>query len=129
MTQGASSKAMWYTPPELDRHMLKALKSGKRRPEAVLDLHGMSLQKAHHAVKVFVQTSRQRYGRRCVLVITGKGRGGGQGVGVLRREVPLWLRAPGFREHVSQISPAHPKDGGQGAIYVYLTKPKGQSGI
>ena len=55
-----------------------------------------------------------------MLVITGRGVAGG---GVLRSAVPRWLDEPGIRRHVLAITPAQPRDGGGGALYVLLRRP------
>ena len=62
------------------------------------------------------------------LVITGKGKiqkDTGpipRQVGILRHQVPQWLRMPPLRDKVLQVSEAHGKHGGSGAYYVYLRK-------
>ena len=58
-------------------------------------------------------------GLRTVLLITGKGRGDG---GVLRRELPRWLNQPRNRERIVAVTPARPKDGGEGAFYLRLKR-------
>ena len=95
----------------------KAKKKNGKCYEARLDLHGMTRNEAHEALKLFINREKLR-GSKCVLVITGKGHGkGGDGLGILKRKVPLWLE-------VSKIarswSIASPRDGGEGALYVYL---------
>src|SRR5437868_6808151 len=67
----------------IDRANAERLKRGLHRIEARLDLHGMTQAEAHGALSAFIASSRVA-GRRCVLVITG--RGCGQSVpGVLKR--------------------------------------------
>jgi DNA-nicking Smr family endonuclease len=63
-------------------------------------------------------------GLRTVLVITGKGHvGDGAGErGVLKRQVPLWLRLPEFRALVSAFEQAHGGHGGEGALYLRLRR-------
>jgi DNA-nicking Smr family endonuclease len=43
-------------------------------------------------------------------------------MGVLRHQVPLWLRQPPLGQAVLQVSEAHLKHGGSGAYYVYLRR-------
>lgn len=112
-------------PPRVDRKTLRDLTRGKRRPEASIDLHGMTLAQAHVALNRFVLTSFAA-GRRLVLVITGKGKGGeiawdGER-GVLRRQVPDWLEADGLGAVVQEVLPAHKGHGGSGALYVVLRR-------
>ena len=62
-------------------------------------------------------------GRRCLLVITGKGtaRDGG---GVLRSAVPRWITEGAHRERLIGIGPADSRHGGDGALYVLLRRPR-----
>jgi DNA-nicking Smr family endonuclease len=64
-----------------------------------------------------------RNGARIVLVVTGKGRGGGQSAGVLRRRFLDWIEEPSVRAHLARVAPAHPRDGGDGAFYLFLKAP------
>jgi hypothetical protein len=45
--------------------------------------------------------------------------------GVLRHQVPQWLRLPPLNALVLQIAPAHRSHGGDGAYYVYLRRARG----
>ncbi|SDD61518.1 Smr domain-containing protein [Rhodospira trueperi] len=85
-----------------------------------LDLHGMTRERAHQALTVFLHRAHER-GARCVLVVTGKGTGR-EGGGVLRRDVPLWLGQGGVRRIVLSTAPAQARDGGDGALYVLLRR-------
>ena len=70
---------------------------------------------------------RQASGRgaRLVLVITGKGARGEAGErGVLRRQVPHWLRLPEFRALVIGFEQAHVAHGGEGALYVRVRRSR-----
>ena len=60
-------------PLRMDKKTFQRLKRGKSRPEARLDLHGMTLDQAQGALFDFIPSARSR-GLRLVLVITGKGR-------------------------------------------------------
>lgn len=102
----------------IDRANAERLKRGQRRIEARLDLHGLSQDEAHRALLGFVRAARAA-GKRCVLVITGRGRLGG---GVLKEAVPRWLNEAEFRLHLLAISTAQPRDGGAGALYVMLRR-------
>ncbi len=113
-------------PSGLDRRTEEKLRKGRRKPDARLDLHGMSAARAHAALKIFVADS-QALGRRCVLVITGKGAevepGFGEiAPGVLRREAPRWLASPPLSQMIVNVSQAHDRHGGGGALYVYLKR-------
>ena len=99
---------------------MERLRRWRGRPEARLDLHGMTQDEAHRAVAGFIATSRSD-GRRCILIITGRGRGKFGG-GVLREQTPRWLNLQPTRESILGFAEAQPKDGGAGALYVLLKK-------
>lgn len=116
----------------LDKRNAQRLRRGQLAIEAELDLHRHTVAEAHQALTRFIADA-QAGGKRCVLVITGKG-GGGEGgearhrpwtetpSGVLRREVPRWLSEPGSRARVVAWHPARPQHGGVGALYVLLRR-------
>jgi DNA-nicking Smr family endonuclease len=103
-----------------DRANAERLKRGQHPVEARLDLHGLTQAEAHRALAGFLQSARIS-GKRCVLVITGRGSAGG---GVLKTAVPRWLDEPAFRPHVLAIATAQPRDGGSGALYVMLRRTR-----
>jgi DNA-nicking Smr family endonuclease len=101
---------------DLDRRTMDRLRRGQLRPEAALDLHGMTRKEAHAALGRFV-AGAQADGKRALLVVTGRG-------GVLREEVPKWLNAPALRPRMLGFASAQPRDGGPGAIYVLLRRDR-----
>lgn len=111
----------------MDRKTFGRMTRGKLSPEARIDLHGMTLDRAHGALTRFILTQHSK-GRRLVLVITGKGKDrddpGPIPVrrGVLKHQVPQWLAMPPLTQSVLQIAPAHLSHGGEGAYYVYLRR-------
>ena len=115
----------------LDKRQAERLRRGQISIEGRLDLHGLHQVPAHSALHAFIIESYAR-GRRCVLVITGKGTPKGQAAnggimpdrdrGVLRRNVPRWLNEAGLRDKVLSLSDAQPRHGGSGALYVLLRK-------
>lgn len=104
----------------IDGHRADKLRRGKTPIEGRLDLHGMRRDEAHDALIGFL-SSAYRSGRRNLLVITGKGTFG-NGVGVLRGEVPRWLNEAPLRPIVLAYAEAHPREGGAGALYVALRR-------
>lgn len=102
--------------PQLDGATKKKLAKGDIRPEAKIDLHGMTQSQAHTAFCNFV-TKAIKNKKRTLLIITGKGKNFG---GVLRKNFPLWLEREELQEHVVAIMPAAQKDGGEGAFYIRL---------
>ena len=117
-------------PPALSplgRRFRQRLSRGSEAIEARIDLHGLTQAQAHDALLRFLRTSHGR-GVRTVLVITGKGgRGGGDGErGVLKRQVPMWLRTAEFRAFIVGFEDAGIRHGGEGALYVRLRRPRGE---
>lgn len=116
-------------PLRMDPHTHRRLRKGKLTPESRIDLHGMTLASALPALTLFILRARDS-GQRLVLVITGKGRGGGTDPGplptrpgALRHSVPHWLHMPPLSSAVAQVLPAHDRHGGGGAYYVWLRRP------
>jgi len=102
----------------LDRRTADRLHGGQMAIDGRLDLHGMTQDAAHAALLGFVGRAYDG-GRRCLLVITGKGR---TGDGVLRAQVPRWLNQTPLRERIIGFSHARPRDGGEGALYVLIKR-------
>lgn len=109
----------------MDQKTHRRMTKGKLRPEARLDLHGMTLAQAQPELTDFILRARAS-GLRLVLVITGKGRGDHGPLptrpGALRHQVPIWLRHPPLAGAVQQVTAAHHRHGGEGAYYVYLRR-------
>ena len=108
--------------PGLDKRSARRLKRGLREIEARLDLHGFRQEEAHRALTSFIAGS-YKAGKRCVLVITGKGRVS-EGGGVLRTNVPRWLNQAPNRMRILSFTHATPADGGTGALYVLLKRQR-----
>ncbi|MGH7028891.1 MAG: Smr/MutS family protein [Stellaceae bacterium] len=106
----------------IDRANAERLKRGLHRIEARLDLHGLTQSEAHRELADFVEVSH-RAGRRCLLVITGRGLGP-DGPGVLKSAVPRWLAEAGLRRRLLAIAAAQPRHGGAGALYLLLRRQR-----
>ncbi len=104
----------------LDRRKAERLRRGKLPIEATLDLHGLRQAEAHRRLERFLAES-QAAGKRCVIVVTGKGVHKDQG-GVLRAAVPRWLNEPPNRARVLSFDYAQQKHGGTGALYILLRR-------
>ena len=104
----------------LDRRKAERLSRGKLPIEASLDLHGLRQAEAHRRLETFLAES-QAAGKRCVLVVTGKGLHKEE-AGVLRSAVPRWLNEAPNRSRVLSFDYAQQKHGGTGAIYVLLRR-------
>ena len=108
----------------IERRQKQQLARGRVEIDARLDLHGKTQAQAHAELMRFLRRA-QSQGAKFVLVITGKGafpRNHGGEPGVLRRQVPLWLRQPELRSCVSAFEQAHIVHGGEGALYVRLRR-------
>jgi DNA-nicking Smr family endonuclease len=57
---------------------------------------------------------------RVVEIITG--RGAGEGGGVLRRELPMWLNLPDLRPLV--LAASHPHQANTGSVRLLLRRPR-----
>jgi DNA-nicking Smr family endonuclease len=105
----------------LTRKAKQRIARGRQELDGRLDLHGMTQAEAHDALFSYLR-ARQARGCKLILVITGKGVRGGEGRGVLKRMVPLWLGMPEFRELIIGFENAGIAHGGEGALYVTLRK-------
>jgi DNA-nicking Smr family endonuclease len=108
---------------QMDGSLAKRFKREEFKPQAVLDLHGITEKAAFDRVCDFIKSAYDS-GKRCVLIITGKGLDEEifSTRGVLRKSVPQWLSG-------SEISPLilaykNPSEalGGAGALYILLRK-------
>lgn len=111
----------------LERRLRTQLRRGQQPVEAVIDLHGMRQDEAHHALRAFLRREQAR-GCKLALVVTGKGAAGdavfGEERGVLKRSVPHWLRLPDLRPLVVGFEEAQPRHGGSGALYIRLRRSR-----
>lgn len=111
----------------LERRMRTQLRRGQQGVEAVIDLHGLRQDEAHSALRGFLRLQQQR-GAKLVLVVTGKGVAGdlpyGEERGILRRNVPHWLRLPDLRPLVLGFDEAEQRHGGAGALYIRLRRSR-----
>lgn len=143
-SKGAPPSAFGAGDPRLDRRLRR--RSGRLAVDRVLDLHGLNEIQAH---LVFERTiaDAAAAGCRCVLVVTGKGGAASATAmarrrlapdrnpgdeddryndyrderrGVLRRRFLEWIDSPRVRSLIARVSKARPKDGGDGAFYVFL---------
>jgi DNA-nicking Smr family endonuclease len=111
----------------LDRRVLEQFKAGQFSVEAHLDLHGLNAFQAKEATISFLR-AQYYLGRRCVLLIPGRGRNSPAGQACLREELPLWLTREPLRRMVLAFCTALPRHGGAGAVYVLLRKFKKELG-
>lgn len=109
---------------EIDHKLKKRFERGEIRFDATLDLHGLTLDKAHHRLYVFLLGNIQA-GARCVLIVTGKGLNSPEGeTGVIRRHFKSWLDHPDLAPHILSVTTAQPRHGGAGAFYILLRRTR-----
>ncbi len=109
--------------PGVDKRTVERMRRGQLRVEGRIDLHGLTREGAHRALIGFLARARDE-GRRCVIVITGRGARSEEGAGVLRTSVPRWLNEAPLRGAILAFCQAQPKDGGAGALYVLLKRKR-----
>lgn len=105
-----------FKQASVSHKILRKLRKGQYNVEAVLDLHGMSVEKAKIAVNGFLRQSLQR-GVRVALIIHGRGRH--RPVPVLKNKLNHWLRELNV---VLAFCSAAFQEGSRGAIYVLLKR-------
>jgi DNA-nicking Smr family endonuclease len=127
------SKTKSGRPSGIDGNTAEKLRKGELKPQASLDLHGMTENVAHRALATFLRGAAAR-GLRLVIVVTGKGARAAAADepfdmeretsrrGVLKTMTPRWLSEPDLAPFIAEIRPAHRSHGGDGALYVYLRK-------
>lgn len=112
----------------LARRLKQRVARGSEPIDARIDLHGLTQEQAHSALRRFLRTA-QADGAKLTLVITGKGArtSGFDGAerGVLKRLVPQWLGLPDMRPYVVGFEAAHVSHGGEGALYVRVRRARG----
>lgn len=119
--------------PTLDRHGLdsswdRKLVKGTVVPDFTLDLHGASLDAAHARLDHGLAQARGM-GARLVLVVTGKPRPAdaadrGNRRGAIRAKIIDWLAAGSHASAIAAVRKAHPRHGGEGALYVVLRRAR-----
>jgi len=105
----------------LDPRVVRRLRRGEFAVQAHVDLHGLLKDEAKLELEAFLARSRL-LGRRCVLVVHGRGLHSKDQVPVLKEALKRWMHTARFSRHVLGFSTARPHDGGAGAIYVLLKK-------
>ncbi len=114
---------------EVDHRTHTRLKRGQMKIDARLDLHGMTQNQAYDALLSFIPRAHAS-GKRCVLVITGKGdrdrQGLGKGTGILKQKTPDWLIDAPLERYILKVESARSNHGGDGALYVLLRRNRNQ---
>jgi DNA-nicking Smr family endonuclease len=107
----------------IDRRTNQKMTRGNVQIDATLDLHGCTQIEAYDLLYDFLVKSYQ-YHLKLVLVITGKGRivnyNEFNSVGVLKANLPIWLKEDKFFNIVNGYKFSHQRHGGAGAYYILL---------
>ncbi|PKA39266.1 Smr/MutS family protein [Rhizobium sullae] len=122
-TPRAATKQPSSTHHPLERPVKRKIAKGRLALEARIDLHGLVQSEAHVMLLDFLIRAHER-GMRHVLVITGKGSSMGS-EGALKRAVPFWFSKPEFRYLISSYEAAAQHHGGEGALYIRLSRRQG----
>ncbi|MDX1795285.1 MAG: Smr/MutS family protein [Hydrogenovibrio sp.] len=112
----SAHETLFYQRTELRKQDLKTLKKGLFGIEWRLDLHGYTADLAEQELNRFIQSAYQS-GVRYALVIHGKGYNSDTQSPTLKNMVNQSLRQ---MSPVLAFCSAQPKDGGQGATYVFI---------
>ena len=106
---------------QINKRMKLKLERGLIRPEIKLDLHGKTLSEAKKSLSHFIKASINN-DIRCILVITGKKKTVNGSRGLIRENLPLWLKENELYNCILFHCYATKKDGDDGARYILLRK-------
>lgn len=116
-------------PATLDGSWDRKIARGALQPDATLDLHGHTLRSAHAMLDAGLERSLAR-GDRVLLLVTGKPprpeSERPHARGAIRAAIADWIAASRHAPFIAALRNAHPRHGGNGAIYVVFrrTRPK-----
>jgi len=105
----------------VNKRVRLALRRGDYSVQAHVDLHGLTKIEAKEKVEQFVAKAR-RDGKRCVLVVHGRGLNSKDHIPVLKEQLKVWLQKGRIGKSVLAFATARPHDGGAGAVYVLLRR-------
>jgi DNA-nicking Smr family endonuclease len=114
--------------PVLDTSWERRIRSGALSPDMSIDLHGHTLAMAHARLHQALGDAVAR-DVRVLLVVTGKppkikGLNGPPQRGAIRGEIGHWLETSPFADRIASVRVAHPRHGGDGALYLILRRRK-----
>jgi DNA-nicking Smr family endonuclease len=114
----SSEDLVEFNRPGIQQKILRNLRGGQYNAEAILDLHGMTVDEARETLYHFLLQCTKK-GIVHALIIHGKGRHSGNPI--LKNKLNHWLRQ---LNHVLAFCSAKAKDGRSGAMYVLLKHQK-----
>lgn len=103
------------------RGMQREIRRGNLRPDATLDLHGLTEEAAYDELRGFLNSAKSAK-HTWVLVVCGKGLHSERRA-VLREAMPRWLKGP-LSQTVLEAFEAPRRLGGEGAWVIVLRRPK-----
>ncbi|PTQ65685.1 DNA-nicking Smr family endonuclease [Sphingomonas sp. PP-CE-3G-477] len=113
------------TANTLDGGWDKRLTRGVISPDSSIDLHGHTLASAHALLDVGLGRAIAR-GDRVLLLVTGKPprpeSERPHARGAIRSAVADWLAGSRHADSIAAVRGAHPRHGGQGALYIVLRR-------
>ena len=113
------------TANTLDGGWDKRLTRGVVSPDSSIDLHGHTLASAHALLDVGLGRAIAR-GDRVLLLVTGKPprpeSERPHARGAIRSAVTDWLAGSRHADSIAAVRGAHPRHGGQGALYIVLRR-------
>lgn len=109
----------------LDSHWDRRIHKGGIIPDISIDLHETTLSGAYARLdRALDQAIHQKL--RVILLVTGKARTHdrttGTGRGAIAAVVRDWLAASRFASSIAAVRQAHPRHGGDGALYIVLKR-------
>jgi DNA-nicking Smr family endonuclease len=112
--------------PVLDSSWEKKIRGGSLMPDHSVDLHGLNLASAHIRLERLLGDAVIQ-GWRVLLVVTGKPRprplpGVTGQRGAIRAEIGDWLARSRHAHQIASVRSAHPRHGGDGALYIILRR-------
>jgi DNA-nicking Smr family endonuclease len=112
----------------LDASWDRKLGRGAVIPDSSLDLHGHTLASAHSLLDQGLDRAIRR-GDRVMLLVTGKPprpeSERPHARGAIRAAVADWLAGSRHADAIAAVRGAHPRHGGQGALYLVFRRPRG----
>ncbi len=111
-----SEEFISFKQDSLPQKSLRKLRKGQYNVDAILDLHGMTVEKALTAVDRFLQECLHNQVH-VALIIHGKGHH--SQMPILKNKLNLWLRK---LDVVLAFCSAAPRHGSRGAVYVLLKR-------
>ncbi len=115
----SATEHLLYNTAGVRQNTLRQLKRGQFYIDDSLDLHGMNIAMAKQAIIRFLANATKKH-YQCIHIIHGKSYHTFD-IPKLKNAVNQWLRQ---YDSVLAFCSATPQDGGSGAVYVLLRKPK-----